>query len=176
LLSRAAPDVMILGFTYSANQFEVRFAARLASELPSFRFAVSGVRKAPVGCPPNLEIGFFDRVTYTNYMRGRGWPRSRFCSRRAFRQGIRGTGVQQAGTDDVSGPGGVSGPQAVERGAVEDDPRRFAETIRYLLEDGRASKDLSSGARAYYPSSPSTRRFTVRCLARAGAMGVIDRR
>jgi len=76
---------MILGFTYSANQFEVRFAARLASELPSFRFAVSGVRKAPVGCPPNLEIGFFDRVTYTNYMRGRGWPRSRFCSRRAFR-------------------------------------------------------------------------------------------
>ena len=38
--------------------------------------------------------------------------------------------------------------------AIEDDPRRFVESIKYLLEDERVLKGLSSRARAYYSSSP----------------------
>jgi len=149
------PDVMIPGSTYSVNQLEVRFAARLASELPSFRFAVSGVRKAPGGCPRNLEIGFFDRATYTNYMRGARLVVIPVL----FAQGLQ-TKVSEAlayGKPVLTTPLALEefpGLRPWREVAVEDDPRRFAETIRYLLEDGRASKDLSSGARAYYSSSP----------------------
>ena len=137
------------------NQLGVRFAVKLASELPRFRFAVSGVREVREAAPSNLEIGFLDPATYSNYVRG---------ARLIVIPLLLAIGVQTK----VSGALAYGKPVLVtslalqefpglrpwREVAVEDDPRRFAESIKYLLEDERALKGLSSRARAYYSSSP----------------------
>ena len=156
---RQPPDVLIPGSSYFVNQLEVRFAIKLASELPRFRFAISGVREMREGQTPrplsNLEIGFLDPTTYSNYVRG---------ARLIVIPLLLAIGLQTKVSEALAYGKPVlttslalqefQGLRPWKDVAVEDDPRRFAESIEYLLEDERVLKGLSSGAHAYYSSSP----------------------
>jgi len=152
---RQPPDVLIPGSSYFVNQLEVRFAVKLASELPRFRFAVSGVREVREAVPSNLEIGFLDPATYSNYVRG---------ARLIVIPLLLAIGLQTKVSEALAYGKPVlttslallefPGLRPWRDVALEDDPRRFAESIEYLLEDERALKGLSFGAHAYYSSSP----------------------
>ena len=151
---RRPPDILIPGSSYFSQHIEVRFAMKLASKLPHLKFAFSGIRNAPEGCPPNLEIGFFDAMTYLYYIKmarlvvipllhADGFP-MKLAEALAYGKPVLTSSIAL----DV-----IPNLRPWREIAVEDDPWKYAKIIKYLLEDENTLKNLSSGARAYYLSS-----------------------